>query len=36
MLPEADVQTLARAVEILDELIERLEEREQWVRRGSW
>jgi DNA-binding MarR family transcriptional regulator len=28
MLPDADVETLARAVEILDDLIERLEERE--------
>jgi len=29
ILPDADVETLARAVEILDDLIERLEEREQ-------
>jgi DNA-binding MarR family transcriptional regulator len=28
VLPDSDVETLARAVEILDELIERLEERE--------
>jgi DNA-binding MarR family transcriptional regulator len=28
VLPDADVETLARAVEILDDLIERLEERE--------
>jgi DNA-binding MarR family transcriptional regulator len=28
-LPAADVETLARAVEILDDLVERLEEREQ-------